>query len=960
MKENLTPREGFHYPINRMAEAHDTPTGGSRPTTSASGRSPQRGESGREAQVSRAPPTQERIEGARQAWREATHGRELAPTESELAERGVFPVRGAANEAPPDRPFEERLDDVARQTTSNFFRPHIDRIRTLEGVPEQAWKSADDSLFASYDSEQKRIRAEVAVLEQQTPPPTRDINSRHQQLEALEQDYRLIHRLLTGEWADRFGRQDRDETPTELQPIADKLSRGEALTDQDRNTMNRWIDELDIASGSSPLGGVKVIIMEPRFSEKYLNKILSRPEGDPLKTYRLGWYESINLEQFLNRVREYDGQRAATGQIPVEESIRRFRNYSHESAMRESFHEMRKYMLEGNIRDLAQVARTIAPEYLQRAIEYTGVGTVNRLYDTVIKEILAQKQTIEPKDFEEIDRRVEARFRAMSKARLLGKELEEWEIRRALSVGGNYSVISLRVPELISVGRIPSLPFTPQALSKTFASFHYESVVRFLNPLRWLASRFGVGEVHGGQEYLKMVYEGIDESLHDPKKPEDIPKLEKILGLNRITFERSAPFLQTSFDSGWRTVEAYLNAFRVKTTVRDEIMTDPIDKEQYIIKVYDPNGREEEVEAGYYFNWQSWWGAQGDKARGFDIPGALQPLIDQVPYYRGIMIKDGPAAIRPQLWRSVAQDMPNQIMSLLSGDAEFEAIKQIYPQIDFNSLSAKLTLYQERRLQQQKDPDHLRNGIVTDIVRLDLDNEIEGFGIEDYEKDFIRDVIDLVSRNGGKAEELAKIKWPSNPIFEDNPYETADYMRTGAEVFRRRIGGDALALYGAMEELLPTISHPDMKFDTCIEHIEKAYGALDTPFGLQMAQDLMYPFIRARLRFTGEYDLGRRFPFIDDALSAFAVPLSRAQEYYGREGEALDAFALRQKIEQLVGKGIVRRHKVGDEKDSELTKLRREVHASLWDITKERLPIGLLLLLIFLTSQMVKSSLKEK
>src|SRR3989344_3914080 len=88
--EHLTPNNGMNYPINRMPEVHDAPTGGPGDT----------GAPGREPQGARIPPTSEQIQTARALW-DPIIQRTTDPDEREAmrvrAEMGSPPVSGGAD-----------------------------------------------------------------------------------------------------------------------------------------------------------------------------------------------------------------------------------------------------------------------------------------------------------------------------------------------------------------------------------------------------------------------------------------------------------------------------------------------------------------------------------------------------------------------------------------------------------------------------------------------------------------------------------------------------------------------------------------------------------------------------------------------------------------------------------------------------------------------------------------------
>jgi hypothetical protein len=919
----------------------------------------------------------------------AVGGGEAGPGEPEEGEPG--------GEPPPIDEAEE-LNALRQRIEDPLLRSLIDRIGiarrmgNLNGFFEEIGKEANETM-------RRKIEERDGLLQQANPPQDRiarlngEIASIGEQRMAIDL---YIARLQMRDQA-ALARQ-REITPRK--ELEEKLSRGERLTpkeDKDyiyhllndgdgitpeqRAVMNGEIDAIDIAAGTlDRLDAVnlEIIVRDELFLEKYMNKIISRPEGDPLRPYRLGWYESINLEQLLNKVKEYDAQRVKDGKLPAEASLNRFLSLSNESAMRERFHEMRRYMLEANLRDFAQIARTIAPEYLQKAADYTGVGTAHRLYDTLYKEFMARKQVIEPKDFKEIERQVAKRFREASRAKLIGpiinqqtgerRELEDWEINRALFVGYNFSTIKLRIPELVSVGRIPSIGNTP-SIPETFMSFELESMTRALNPIRWLGSRFGMGGVRGGQWLLEQFLHAKDKAIASRSK------FEKVYGLSRSTYERSSPFGQTSFDSGWRPTEAYFNTFKITVPVRKVTLRDSLENEAYEIKVFDPSSNvTEEIMAGHYMNWQNKYAGMDSR---FDRTAALRPLVEQMPFYRGLLATQGiDNGTKAELWKLIARDMPNQIMLIMSGNADYEALKGRYfpgeDQTAFNNLINKLSLYQERRLQDQieaapKDGDGFRRA--DRQISLDLNREIPGFRFTDAEKAFLKGLVgmDLEGKTTGtdglaksRLDDLVNTRWPINPIIEDAAFETADYMRTGTEVFRRRIGSDFIAVHEAGSEALAVLQQPNMKFETFVEHMGKLVTALDTPFGLKDAQDYAYPMIKARLEYTHEFRNGRLIPGAHEILSFFGIPLSMAQRFHGRHAEAFDANGTRNEIEHLVAAGVTRRHKEPGETKAQNEVLKEDAKATLFDVFRERLPIGILYLLIIVLSQISRGALKER
>ncbi len=884
----------------------------------------------------------------------------------------------------------ERARDIMRE--SKYGAQYTAFVNALRNGDMRSASSLHDE--AAHELSTELTAVEERIIDAQNNPDPADIVKRNDITNLLGEMAGIKREITPAPPVDKLH--------IKAEELISKRERGEEWTAHDREEVIEYIEEMNPAGYQVDEGDIDFIARDDEFSERYLDLLLSLPESQPRSGYHLGFHEGNNLEAFMHKVKEHDPKR--------------LQRYSDERGMRQNFHEMRRYMLVGNIRDFSTVARDIPDTYIQAATDYVGVNSVQRFYDTVFKEAMAKKQTISPQDFKHIEERLEKLFRDANESGVFNIEqkgedgnplrdehgniatraLREWEINRAINVGRNFSAIKLRLPELISVGEIPSNFGTP-SVPETFVSFDYESAVRFLNPLRFLGSKFGIGAVRGGQEYLKKLFIEIDAQKNSQAK------FTKLFGIDRKNYERSAPFGNTSFDSGWRIPQANLNVFKIMARVRDEKIYDEVDNKEMILKVYDPTQAEQEVEAGYYIDHQTRYIRELRK-RGlkdpqisaqYDHNAAIKQAVEKLPFYRGFLASYGnvPIEAKVEAWKKIAEDMPNQVMMILKGNASFDALKasQGMTEEKMETLQRKLALYQELRLQAQmretklrddgspidptagiteKDPNDpeghrriIRNVTLNEII---TSNPIHGDNsLSPDELRFIDAMKtwmghDMQEGGGTVYKNLAEVKWPINPINEDFAYETADYTRTGAEVFRRRIGGDAVALYQAAEEVIPILRNPNMAFETYIEHMQKAADAIDTPHGYEAAQNMLFTFHKTKLDFTRKDKIWESLPGIDEAASYFGVPVSEAQRWFGKNGAAYDTFQTRALIEQLVGAGLIRRHKEIGEDKPQIDKLRKALRATLPDILVKRIPIGGIFILLIIISEFTKRALKEK
>ncbi len=725
------------------------------------------------------------------------------------------------------------------------------------------------------------------------------------------------------------------------------------------------------------------IVEDDEASEIFFNQII----GAPLTAERSRWvekisfYARINLEKFLNTVGKREDQH----------SRERHNLYEAQKDAIEIFHDMNRVLLteSGNPEEFERQARTVHPIHLQTAHDLVGVEQVRHLYEQALGRFYTSNDTIFGDNIEtEINKWVEDEFRLAAEAEDstvrsqyansdgTGKrKLEEWEIRRAIAVGKNIHSSFYRTSEMVSWGKIP------KNWEGWIKSMPAETVVRVLAGFKFLGLRFRMEDVRGGVEftnrinheiqhgYNELLQEGEEQKIGGKRKV----KIHKI-GLLDVV-EDLIPvgmFKGAGFDKGWRTLQAYLNSDLMMIKIPDPSKFSdakrPGEKSirERVQELYDQHEDQGHMMRLGDFLFDTEYTAQiltsdrgentkvaiAEEHRFFDSKEQQKRLNEvikvleaempggQVNMNLGVMLSWGGCdnEIKEMFWKKTAGNLPLRIAYLLSEEGirdlpGFEAVSGGKKALFNEVFERKLMKAQSMRLEAQKQNPN---------VAVALNQFISA------ENKFTPEEIAFVQKiqeHGEKyAWDLARVPFPHIPFLEDVPFgvvekksadpekpaeriKGANFLKLGDEVFRRRMGGDFNAFYGAFSGYSTITGGLNLPLDKILEAGAQIVKSISTPENVKIGQDVFEPIFKAYLEMAEQW-VWTRWPFIKSIRGIFQKPTSWLQHYYDLDAPSEDEAAAAITIKAAVGAGTLRRIRLPGEKESQARKLANEVGAA--------------------------------
>lgn len=895
------------------------------------------------------PPTTPREEPNDQKEDHSQKRKPPEPTDEKAGHPPPIPVAGgqeAGAEGAPRRPifaevavprFEEELQKeqgrLERELTEGeivAIRTRIEHLRSSREAIERAERDQALNIEEQYNSLNEAIRRG-------------DISA----VDANPYLVRLAQRGVEQRRAEQLIRQGVDPRVEQIRTTQDPQEK--------RRLDNELIDELDPDS-TRPISieEFRVIAEDQEASERFLDKIISRPLATPRTAYTLSFYAGINLQTFLTEVRRAD-----------QGNLVRYTRYGelYETTLR--FHEMGRIVQfeSGNIDAFINTTRTMTLGYLQIATTLEGVGRVRRLIDEAYGRFYTKKTLIGEKDSDpEINNWVRREFRKLAdggivKSHFFGpdgnpRNLEDWEIDRALAFGRNTHASFYRQSVLISWSKVP------HAYQEWLKGVATETVVKILAGIKWQSYRFRIGATGGGTDLVGLFYDKMEKRYRDNKLT--LQKIGKLEILKDII--PTGVFRGDGFDSGWRVLQAYLSSDIMKIK-----MPDPDSYRSRLVQTAISEFMTEErvavgdnVNLGKFLIWQEQKAREMFSAEvrvaGVSMPVELrpsddpkidkqmreiiEPLIDANPQLNlclGILIKyyssNEMVGLRESLWRKTADFLPLRIAYMLSEEGVkdlpgYEALKGKEDNLFSEEFESKLIKAQELRIERQKE---------NTTIGVSLDTFLDEVGMTPQEKQFIDELRRLVKTEKNEAGEitrkgldleLAKIIFPHIPFLDDVPFENANFLNLESpEVFRRRMGDDFKGFNDAHNAYNTLIDNLDKPYSEILKYLRGIVDGMKSPEGGLTAQNVVLPILQSYLELAEQWIWTRWIPFAKTTRGFLNLPSSWLQAKFGKDAIAADESTMNQMINQAVGIGTIRREKLPGEDKSQFDEAAEHVGA---------------------------------
>ena len=736
---------------------------------------------------------------------------------------------------------------------------------------------------------------------------------------------------LAQSMVERINRQGVDQRVQEIGETQDPQRK--------RFLLNEMIVEFDPDSTRQiSIKDFQIIAEDKEAAEYLLDKIISRPLAVPTDHYELSFYANINLYTFFSEVRRIDPER--------------FKRYAELKAATLIFHEMNRGITveSGNIGAFLGLTRSVTPRHLQTATELDGVELARQLTEEALGRLYTEKsETTGEKIDPEINGWVEKEFRKLAAGGAVknkgGRTLEPWEIDRALAFGRNMHSSFYRKSELYSWS---SVPLERQNWLNAPPT---ETVLRVLAGLKWLTYRFRYGEVGGGPALTALLYNSITKEYRDKN-----PKLEKIGKLNiQKDILPTGFFKSAGFDSGWRTMGAYLGSDVMRVKINPDTYSKSSDSVKLAISQFlAEEGLSKEggeVNFGKFLIRQEYKArerfAREEKVGGVSVfreasptnfdainkqmGEVIEPIMEQVNLSLGLLIKySGDEELRTLLWKKTADLLPLRIAYLLSdGGVRDRWVKNLQGYGDVmgepghlfsDDFESKLIKAQHLRIQEQKEAKTRKIG---------LDSFLDQAGMSVEEKQFVARLQELGRDN---ASELAKIPFPHAPFLEDVPFGEAKYTELPSEVFYRKMGSDFEGFFNAGNGVNNIVGNLSQPYPRILENLKGVYDGITAAESARDGQDIVKPILQSYLKLAEQWVWTRYIPFAKTTRGFLNLPTSWLQVSFGKDALSTDESTMRNMINQAVGIGVIRREKLPGEKKSQFDELAERAGARAVDV----------------------------
>lgn len=975
------------------------------------------------------PVSAERQAAARKAWEEFDKtfniGRVLSVDErrvrEEIIKRGLPPIAGGTTDVPPGggEPPAPPVGGPAEQPPTSEESGATEEEETsgsiFEGIPEPALRAEDilrmtPEEITAAQSKINTLRAQIEAFKRAEATrllnPQEAYDNLNNAIARGEIDIISAQPYLAALGTGAIGFQ-RQRVPLDMLAAQDIERETEDGTWQRTERLKEIIRTVD-PDRQLDESLIRLIAHNREASEVFLDKIISKPFASEGSDYSLSFFAAINLQSFLTEVRQTS-----------EEGPKRYADYVqlHETALR--FHQMNKTLItaSGNVDAFIEMTRSVNPDHLDTATRIDGVEEVRQLLEMAYGRTYSETDIVDSENFKpKIIAWAENNFRKRAEQGRIKssfedeqgnlRNLEEWEITRALSFGRYIHSSFYRHSELISWHHVP------EAAVSWLRSFPTETVVRILTGFKWLSQRFKVGEGRGGPELAYLIQQKLEAEYKS--KINKLGKLDIRKDILPVGLYRGG-----GFDKGWRTLWSYLSASPMRLDITDDILQRFPKELMGDAKAFIDAKRQEgkpvllgEFLAAQGFTAQKFF-AQEIKVKGFELPeryspwdknkqnkmmeGLLLPLLgwhskdpvktakesyvfnkddfvynqeeDQINLALGVMI-NGPVeltdTVKTLLWEKVAEFLPLRIAYFLSEEGvkprpnpekPGEVIKGLDHYEDFkgekgnlfsDEFESKLIVAQSLRMQEQKkNPKR--------SIKLE-DDFLTNAGMNEAEMQFVRELQKLGKDNAG---ELAKISFPHIPFLEDVPFQEANYIPLGSEVFPRRMGNDLRGYKEASDALNVILDNTGQKYEQVFEAMHKIVSAISSPEGMPSAQEVGLPIFESYLQ-MGEQDGWSKFPFVKSALNALNIPVSEFQKIFGANANVYDESDLSLLIREAAKTGLVRFRKLPHEDMSQMRKLLKSLGAEPQNVFFREARNAILLYLMFAAFAFATKTATEK
>jgi hypothetical protein len=709
-----------------------------------------------------------------------------------------------------------------------------------------------------------------------------------------------------------------------------------------------------------------------------VNKIVALPLDNESAGYELGLTARGNIDTVFSELKE-----AVLGASGEDKDVIRGRAERIRSTYEavSILHNMNKGIVTSGIKEFDRLAEEITPEQQQVLQEVNGAALVMRLFEDEYQRILMNDKTVTTEKNDELrskhikhgdDKQPETE--EQRQARTIGiieqklrdmrdyatqkaaeghpvdadstlgklKGLEDWELGWAFNAGKLLYNVSLRAAEQISLSEIPSG-------GAAWRSPPQENMVRIMNRVNWIMTRFHKGEARGGVEFVKRVQAHYNELRE--RNGFGKTGMTNLAGKKIEDYEVASIFNVSGIFSSWRNEGIILEHAPI---------IDPDTKEKTTIFAYLKRARAEREKVLKGNRKPEEWEKVKDRVKAFDEPEILRSMFldkdgklkPEFTNALGVLIRFGDiqgkakdvdikglieakAQIREAIWKKIAEDNPLAVayflngMKFKEGHAPFSGKKlddfKAFADTDngrlntdknpvWASLREKLIIAREVRMAKSA-----KGGVAEDIALDKILETMEGENkLNGDEQKFLDEI-----RGYGKdvAKDLAAVRLPFNPFMTDVIFEQVDYAQAGNQYYRRRVG-DIGAINASYEALEKIVGNPaGISREDTMKALQEAIVALDGPNGWESGTDSVMPFFMSVLDFWeagGQYrDLegnggGIRSWFAKDNLikpfiKQLQLPDSLAQQYGGVKAIAYDEFALREVINEAFQMGITRK-----------------------------------------------------
>lgn len=887
MKENLTPRADFNYPINRMPETTDNPRGGRPPGQNPSPRS----------EASLTPDQINRELWSRRISREQNPDARQA-MRAAMETGAPFPgIAGGADLLNPDN----YATQSAKFTVGDINR-EVNRVgagRPLDPdfitrIEEKIWRDRDSGAITPIEAD--NLLTQVAGWK-------------------TEVEENAVRRATRG------ARRESDYDAMSKEQLRDEIESAASIE------ASHFPEELMRAS-----------MKYKELREMLINKIIFKPFEDTTESnrYQLNIYAQGNLDTLL-------GYLSRTEKKDYDYFIKL-------QTAGELFHSMNVSILAGDIEHFIDNARRINFQHFSLMQEIQGASDVMRLYEEKYQEILARHGKITTDGYDKLKREVDETFRELNRAGIIrsayevrgdhvrdeekrGHIMEDWERIRALNVGRAFFNLTLRAAEHIAHSHL-------EKGGRRYVGFPMEDAVRVISMGRWVAKRFRIGEVRGSQKFLDMTEDSFFEFSQTKKRKLGVNRISQLGGMSIRDVELDGMFGSRGMYSSWRN-EALL--FKNAKLVDERGAPTAISFEDWLnqeiewgwegkqIKVKD-HSKNKWVETDRTTQKRSDWISQirEDIKSQDQLAAFLTPLIENSNIGLGILVKQGMFSefvgykARQKLWERVAGvNLPLMINYLSNASISAGPLNVRVDEEDWDKMTvgaynlilgepgtAKYIHWNEKPDGSEKSRwDQFRAKALAHHawqIKLASGKNPEELP-DDYKYTPEEEALIVEIKEMGKniSRDLADVMFPYVPFMNDVPFDILEYSGPGETMYKRAIGSDFPNFYKASNAFIGIVDNPGgMKPEEVLEKAKEIERGIESPQGAPEATEKVFAMLSAWLDFNMTSP-GKRQMLYKGSQQLLRIPTSPAQQAIGMEANSLteaDALSI---IGQAANHGII-------------------------------------------------------